>query len=51
MKVEVRDGVPVVAKTVADLRSLLAWPSGLVLNFPRPGDRYPASVVVVEQVS
>jgi hypothetical protein len=48
MKVEVKPGVPVVAKTVADLRSLSTWPPGLVLNFPQPGDRYPASVAVVE---
>jgi hypothetical protein len=51
MKVEVKPGVPVVAKTVGDLRSLATWPSGLVLNFPRPGDRYPGSVVEVELAS
>jgi len=33
---------------VADLRSLATWPSGLILNLPRPGDRYPESVVEVE---
>ena len=44
MKVEVKRDVPVIAKTVADLRSL----AGLILNFPRPGDRYPESVVEVE---
>ncbi len=48
MKVEVRPGIPVVAKTVADLRALSTWPPGLALNFPLLGDRYPASVVVVE---
>jgi hypothetical protein len=48
MKVEVKPGVPVVAKFVSDLRSLATWPAGLVLNLPRPGDRYPASVVEVE---
>jgi hypothetical protein len=48
MKVEVKRDVPVIAKTVADLRSLATWPSGLILNFPRPGDRYPESVVEVE---
>ena len=37
MKVEVQRDVLVVAKTVADLRSLSTWPLGLVLNFPRPG--------------
>jgi len=51
MKVEVRGDIPVVAKTVADLCSLSAWQSGLILNFPRPGDRYPESVVVVERGS
>ena len=48
MKVEVKGDAPVAAKTVADLRSLATWPSGLILNFPRPGDRYPESVVEVE---
>ncbi len=48
MKVEVKPGVPVVAKTVADLRSLSTWPPGLALSFPLLGDRYPASIVVVE---
>jgi hypothetical protein len=51
MKVEVKRDVPVLAKTVADLRSLPTWPPGLVLNFPSPGDRYPSSVVEVEQAS
>jgi hypothetical protein len=51
MKVEVKPGVPVVAKTVADLRSLSTWPPGLILNFPRPGDRHPESVVEVERAS
>jgi hypothetical protein len=51
MKVEVKRDVPVVAKTVGDLRSLSTWPPGLVLNFPRPGDRYPESVVEVERAS
>ena len=51
MKVEVRGDIPVIAKTVADLCSLSAWPPGLILNFPRPGDLYPESVVVVEHAS
>jgi hypothetical protein len=51
MKVEVRGDIPVIAKTVADLCSLSAWPPGLILNFPQPGDRYPESVVVVERTS
>ena len=51
MKVEVKPDVPVVAKTVGDLRSLSTWPPGLILNFPRPGDRHPKSVVEVERAS
>jgi len=51
MKVEVKGDIPVVAKTVADLCSLPTWPPGLILDFPRPGDRYPESVVVVERGS
>ena len=51
MKVEVRGDIPVMAKTVADLCSLSTWPSGLILNFPQPGDRYPESVVVVQRAS
>jgi hypothetical protein len=49
MKVEVKRGVPVVAKTVADLRALTTWPSGLVLIVPR--ERYSESVVVVDWAS
>jgi hypothetical protein len=51
MKVEVKPDIPVVAKTVGDLRSLSTWPPGLILHFPRPGDRHPESVVEVEWVS
>jgi hypothetical protein len=32
MRVEVETGIAVTAKTVADLRSLPAWPDGLALN-------------------
>lgn len=32
MRVEVEQGIPVTAKTVADLRELSTWPEGLVLN-------------------
>jgi hypothetical protein len=32
MRVEVKQGIPVNAKTVADLRALSTWPDGLVLN-------------------
>jgi hypothetical protein len=51
MKVEVKRDVPVIAKTVADLRSLATWSPGLILSLPLPGDRYPESVVEVEQAS
>jgi hypothetical protein len=40
MKVEVKRDVPVIAKTVADLRSLATWPPGLILSLP-----YPATVI------
>jgi hypothetical protein len=32
MRVEIEPGVPVTAKTVAELRALPAWPDGMVLN-------------------
>ena len=32
MRVEVEHDIPVTAKTVADLRALITWPDGLVLN-------------------
>ena len=32
MRVEIESGVPVTAKTVADLRALPSWPDGMVLN-------------------
>jgi hypothetical protein len=32
MRVEIEPGVPVTAKTVADLRALPTWPDGMVLN-------------------
>jgi hypothetical protein len=38
--VEVEDGIPVRAKTVADLRALSSWPSGgWVLDVPVKGDQ------------
>ena len=48
MRVEVEHGIPVTAKTVADLRAVATWPDGLILNIyinldPR------LSVVRVEQ--
>jgi hypothetical protein len=33
MKVEVKRDVPVIAKTVADLRSLATWPPGSSLPY------------------
>jgi hypothetical protein len=32
MRVEIEPGVPITAKTVADLRALPTWPDGMVLN-------------------
>ena len=32
MRVEVEHGIPVTAKTVADLRAVATWPDGLILN-------------------
>lgn len=32
MRVEIEPGVPVTAKTVADVRALPTWPDGMVLN-------------------
>jgi hypothetical protein len=32
MRVEIGPGVPVTAKTVADLRALLTWTDGTALN-------------------
>jgi hypothetical protein len=50
MRVEVKGGVSLDVKTVADLRSLLVWPSGLAVVVPHDRDR-PESVVVVERKS
>ena len=50
MRVEVKAGVSLDVKTVADLRTLLVWPSGLAVVIPDEGDR-PDSVVVVERQS
>jgi hypothetical protein len=50
MRVEVRSGVSLDVKTVADLRSLLVWPSGLVVVVPDERDRL-ENVVVVERKS
>jgi hypothetical protein len=46
--VEVEDGIPVTAKTVADLRALSTWPRGdWVLDVPTKGD-HPDGVVRLE---
>jgi hypothetical protein len=46
--VEVEDGIPVRAKTVADLRALSIWPRGdWVLDVPTKGD-HPDGVVRLE---
>jgi hypothetical protein len=47
MEVEVHPGVPLVAKTVADLRALNAWSPYWVLIVPYERQR-PESVVTVE---
>jgi hypothetical protein len=48
MKVEVEHGIPVTAKTVADLRAVAAWPDSLILNIHIDLDPR-LSVVRVEQ--
>ena len=50
MRVEVKDGIPVTAKTVADLRALPTWPEGLVLDVHIDLDPR-LSVVRVERAS
>jgi len=50
MRVEVEHGIPVTAKTVADLRALITWPDGLVLNIHIDLDPR-LSVVRVERAS
>jgi len=50
MRVEVEHGIPVTAKTVADLRALPTWPDGLVLNIHIDLDPR-LSVVRVERAS
>jgi len=47
MRVEVEDGIPVKAKTVADLRALSDWPPGdWVLDVPVDGDQQYSAVTV-----
>jgi hypothetical protein len=48
MRVEVEQGIPVTAKTVADLRALSTWPDGLVLKIHLGLDPR-LSVVMVER--
>ena len=50
MRVEVKDGISLDVKTVADLRFLLVWPSGLAVAVPDERDRR-ESVVLVERKS
>ena len=50
MRVEVEQGIPVTAKTVADLRALSTWPDGLVLSIHVDLDPR-LSVVRVERAS
>ena len=50
MRVEIEPGVPVTAKTVADLRSLPTWPDGTVLNIHIDLDPR-LSIVRVERAS
>ena len=50
MRVEVKGGVSLDVKTVADLRSLLVWPSSWAVVVPDERDR-PEIVVVVERKS
>ena len=45
-----RHGIPVTAKTVADLRALITWPDGLVLNIHIDLDPR-LSVVRIERAS
>ena len=50
MRVEVEHGIPVTAKTVADLRALITCPDGLALNIHIDLDPR-LSVVRVERAS
>ena len=48
MKVEIEPGIPLAAKTLADLRARATWPPGLLLIVPDEPD-HPDSVVKVER--
>ena len=50
MRVEIEPGVPLTAKTVADLRGLPTWPNGMVLNIHIDLDPR-LSIVRVERAS
>jgi hypothetical protein len=50
MRVEIEPGVPLTAKTVADLRALPTWPDGMVLNIHIDLDPR-LSIVRVERAS
>jgi hypothetical protein len=48
-QVEVENGIPVTAKTVADLRALSTWPPGdWVVDVPAKSGDQPYSVIRVE---
>ena len=47
-KVEIEPGIPLAAKTLADLRARASWPPGLRLIVPDEPDR-PESVVRVDR--
>jgi hypothetical protein len=50
MRVEIEPGVPITAKTVADLRALPTWPDGMALNIHIDLDPR-LSIVRVERAS
>jgi hypothetical protein len=50
MRVEIEPGVPVTAKTVAELRALPTWPDGMILNIHIDLDPR-LSIVRVERAS
>ena len=50
MRVEVEPGIPITAKTVADLRALPTWPDGMALNIHIDLDPR-LSIVRVERAS
>jgi hypothetical protein len=49
MRVEVESGTEVRAKTVGDLRKVIAWPENLAITTPQ--ERYPESTVRVSKAN